>query len=119
LFSDGPWNLWSAREEIADWHEDLRTFYVACTRAEDYLILSASMTDPPKKIGTAMTVLLERFDRSTGACLDASISADERPLVRVIGPDMSFPETSVGRRNRDRPPPLTAADAAAIGPIHN
>ena len=40
-FTDHGWSLWRMREDIEDWHESLRILYVACTRARDYLILSA------------------------------------------------------------------------------
>src|SRR5581483_1165725 len=32
LFTDFGWQLWRAREAVADAQEDLRTLYVACTR---------------------------------------------------------------------------------------
>src|SRR5262249_12684715 len=41
-FASTGWRLWQAREELEEWHEDLRILYVACTRAQDYLLLSAS-----------------------------------------------------------------------------
>ena len=34
-----------AREAVADWREDLRILYVACTRARDLLVLSAGLTE--------------------------------------------------------------------------
>src|SRR5271154_4839538 len=42
-FGDFGWKLWQAGETVDDWREDLRTLYVACTRAEDYLVVSAAL----------------------------------------------------------------------------
>ncbi|HEY1381117.1 MAG TPA: 3'-5' exonuclease, partial [Gemmataceae bacterium] len=117
LFSDFGWKLWQAREELADWYEDLRTLYVACTRAEDYLVLSASIPEPVRPVNTAITVLSERFHLDTGECRDAAIPESERPSVRVIGPDDSFEEAARPRREREPSPPLTATDLAAVAPI--
>ena len=53
-------------EEEADAAETIRLFYVACTRAADYLILSTGI-DPEKPAQSAWRILLEtRFDMSTG-----------------------------------------------------
>ena len=53
-------------EEEADAAETIRLFYVACTRAADYLILSTGI-DPEKPAQSAWRILLEtRFDPSTG-----------------------------------------------------
>jgi ATP-dependent helicase/nuclease subunit A len=117
LFSDFGWKLWRAQEALADWHEDLRTLYVACTRAEDCLILSAALPEPVKPVNTAIGVLAERFDLATGRCLDASIPDAERPVVRVPAPEEPVEEIGLRRRIAERPPALTAADAAAVGPV--
>jgi ATP-dependent helicase/nuclease subunit A len=78
-FEDHGWTLWRMREEIEDWHESLRTLYVACTRAEDYLILSASMTNSLQASSPWMQTLAGRFDLRSGKCLV------EGGAVRVIG----------------------------------
>lgn len=53
-------------EKEADAEETIRLFYVACTRAADYLILSAGI-DPDKPAESPWRELLEsRFDISTG-----------------------------------------------------
>jgi ATP-dependent helicase/nuclease subunit A len=116
LFSDFGWRLWKAREEMADWQEDLRTFYVACTRAQDYLILSATRTEPFKATNAAITILANRFRLNAGECRDESIPPEQRPLVRVVGPEVAFEGYQV-RPEREPPPPLTAADLKAIRPI--
>jgi ATP-dependent exoDNAse (exonuclease V) beta subunit len=61
----------------------LRTLYVACTRAEDYLILSASLPDPFKPTNAWMLLLSERFDLASGDCLDAGIPKEQRPAMTV------------------------------------
>jgi ATP-dependent helicase/nuclease subunit A len=81
-FPDFGWRLWQAAETIEDWHEDLRTLYVACTRAEDYLLLSASLEQPLRPANTWMQILAGRFDLDSGECL-VKEAADERPRVRV------------------------------------
>jgi ATP-dependent helicase/nuclease subunit A len=80
---DFGWRLWQAGETVEDWHEDLRTLYVACTRAEDYLVLSAALPESFRPSGAWMYALAERFDLGTGNCLDAGIAEESRPRVRV------------------------------------
>jgi hypothetical protein len=82
-FPEFGWRLWRAAETIEDWHEDLRTLYVACTRAEDYLVLSASLEEPLRAGNTWMQTLVQRFDVRTGECLAKDVPEDERPRVRV------------------------------------
>lgn len=80
-FADYGWGLWKVQEEIEDWHESLRTFYVACTRAMDYLILSSSMKSYLRPQSVAMKTLMERFDPFTGACL---VDVDEETVIPAI-----------------------------------
>jgi ATP-dependent exoDNAse (exonuclease V) beta subunit len=77
------WRLFLAREELEDWDEDLRTLYVACTRAEDYLILSAALPEGYQPAGPWMLTLAERFDLASGQCLAPGIEEERRPRVRV------------------------------------
>jgi ATP-dependent helicase/nuclease subunit A len=61
-------------DQLADWQEDLRVLYVACTRARDLLILSAGLPEPPAAGGELPAnhwtlALAERFDVRTGRCL--------------------------------------------------
>ncbi len=110
LFTDFGWRLWKSSEAMADWHEDLRTFYVACTRAEETLILSGAITDPVKPQNAALGLLAERFDLKTGAS-----RGDGRILVHVAPPagDVEPPP-----RREPRPAvPLTADDARRVQPI--
>jgi ATP-dependent helicase/nuclease subunit A len=82
-FSEFGWQLHKAAESIEDWQEDLRTLYVACTRAQDYLVLSAALPANYRPRDAWMTTLAERFDLGTGACLATDIPAEKVPLVRV------------------------------------
>ena len=74
-FADFAWRLWHARNELEDWQEDLRTLYVACTRACDYLILSASLNESALQENAWMrTLLTDHFDPSNGECVSHPIS---------------------------------------------
>ncbi|WP_373653587.1 UvrD-helicase domain-containing protein [Schlesneria sp. DSM 10557] len=58
--------MYKLDEDEADAAETIRLFYVACTRAADYLILSAGI-EPEKPAQSPWRILLEsRFDVSTG-----------------------------------------------------
>jgi ATP-dependent helicase/nuclease subunit A len=82
-FPDFAARLWKAREAVEEWHEDLRTLYVACTRARDYLVLSASRSDGFVPETAWMLALAERFDLSDGSCRAEDVPLAERPQVRV------------------------------------
>jgi ATP-dependent helicase/nuclease subunit A len=75
--------LWRAAEDVADWREDLRTLYVACTRARDYLVLSAALPEGYRPDGPWMLPLAERFDLRSGRCLVDGIPPERQPRVRV------------------------------------
>jgi ATP-dependent helicase/nuclease subunit A len=77
------WRLWKAAEAVDDWREDLRTLYVACTRAEDNLILSAALPRDYSPGNAWMLQLAERFDLKHGDCLTVGLSGERRPRVRV------------------------------------
>jgi ATP-dependent helicase/nuclease subunit A len=79
-YSDYGWRLWEAAETVAEWREALRTLYVACTRAQDYLILSAALQAKYSPNTSWMLLLSERFDLRTGKCLNPRAAA---PRVRV------------------------------------
>jgi ATP-dependent helicase/nuclease subunit A len=68
-FPDYSQRLWNAVEDIEEWREDLRILYVACTRAEDYLVLSAALPANFSPTTSWMLALAERFDLKTGRCL--------------------------------------------------
>jgi ATP-dependent helicase/nuclease subunit A len=82
-FPDLGWRWWQAAEAVEDWHEDLRTLYVACTRAEDYLVLSAALERPCTPASAWMLTLAERFDLQAGTCRVEGITEEHRPRVRI------------------------------------
>jgi ATP-dependent exoDNAse (exonuclease V) beta subunit len=100
-FADFGWRLWEAGEAVEDWREELRTLYVACTRAQDYLILSAALPSNYSPQNTWMLALAERFDLRRGRCLDEGIPAEKRPQVRVTDLRAPPPE-DLPYRSRDR-----------------
>jgi len=84
------WTLYRHQEKAADDAEALRLFYVATTRARDFLILS-SATDPGKSpTSPALTLLDRRFDRATGSPRGP---IPDRPASRV---DVILPADSPG-----------------------
>lgn len=85
------WRLLGTIDEREEWQEDLRTLYVACTRPRDYLILSAALPADCIPAGPWMLTLAQQFDLHSGACLDPTIAAGRRPLVRVIADSASLP----------------------------
>src|SRR5262249_12894155 len=82
-FPDYGWGLRKVREDIEDWHESLRTLYVACTRAQDYLILSAAVSPSFRPSSTWMLTLAERFDLDSRRCLLPGLPAGQSPAGRV------------------------------------
>lgn len=80
LFADHGWKLWRKREELEQWHESMRLLYVACTRAEDYLLLSASLPATWRVESPWMQLLAERYDLRTGVC-----KVDGSPCIKVSG----------------------------------
>jgi ATP-dependent helicase/nuclease subunit A len=82
-FPEFGWRLWRAAETVEEWHEELRTLYVACTRAQDYLVLSAALERPFRPGNSWMATLAERFDLQTGACLADDVAEEKRPAIRV------------------------------------
>jgi ATP-dependent helicase/nuclease subunit A len=79
------WKALAAREREA---ETMRLFYVAATRARDFLILSADLPGPPAedsaKLSPALALLTSRFDCSTGACRAALPPGWPAPQFRVV-----------------------------------
>jgi hypothetical protein len=68
---------------MEEWHEDLRILYVACTRAQDYLVLSAALPEPFRPRSTWPLLLAERFDLCSGA-FRADSRGEPVPRVRVV-----------------------------------
>jgi ATP-dependent helicase/nuclease subunit A len=120
-FANFGWRLGEVAEKIADWQEDLRVLYVACTRAEDLLILSAGLKEPlpaaadprlplPLKAPSAWLVALgERFNLRTGECIAADVPREKAPPVAVRIDDGSL--RGVQPRRAKRKPALLALDS--------
>ncbi len=103
-FPDFGWQLWKAAEEVEDWREDLRTLYVACTRAQDYLVLSAALKRDDSPASAWMLQLAQRFDLRSGECRDAGLPPGKRPRVRVTdeaAPPPLLPPERTGRVSLD------------------
>jgi hypothetical protein len=90
-FAPLPSRLLRATDEMEEWNEDLRTLYVACTRPQDYLILSAALPPDYQPAGPWMVTLADRFDLTSGICTATDVPAECCPVVRVI--DAEHPPT--------------------------
>lgn len=82
-FSNLGWRLREASETVAEEREDLRTLYVACTRAMDYLLLSAALPDNFSPQTPWLLALASRFELSTGRCQVPGLADADIPGVRV------------------------------------
>jgi ATP-dependent helicase/nuclease subunit A len=66
-FSEFPHLLGKSADAAAAWEEELRVFYVACTRAEELLILSAGFSKPEIEPEGPLLFALDRaYDLATG-----------------------------------------------------
>src|SRR5262249_14072806 len=69
VFSEFPHLLGKAADDVAAWAEELRVLYVACTRAEELLILSAGLSKPELEPEGPMLFALDRaYDLARGVC---------------------------------------------------
>lgn len=110
------WAIYRHQEKAADDAEALRLFYVATTRARDFLILS-SATDPGKPpTSPALTLLDRRFDRSSGLLKGPTPAGRAEPRVEVIDPAGS-PSPAVSPSARPRPRLLDVARAIHEGSL--
>lgn len=92
--------------------EDERLFYVACTRAADYLILSASYSTGTKPVGPWMKTLIDWFDPATGRLLDEQArdsDGQDIPLVHVTAANPNTGGTKSQNNRVDRQKLLEAA----------
>ncbi len=115
-FSSFAYDLGRTADQLADWQEDLRVLYVACTRARDLLILSAGLPGPltttDRLPANHWTLLLEeRFDVRTGRCLATDVKTEEVPDVRVVM--MEVGESS------ERTPTASGGEVAKQSPPHH
>jgi ATP-dependent helicase/nuclease subunit A len=87
-------------EANEDKAEALRLFYVATTRAADYLMLSSGVSKLGQASGPWMSLLAKRFDLFTGELCCQLPPGYEVPRVRVIS---SEPPLKAGRGQAKRP----------------
>jgi ATP-dependent exoDNAse (exonuclease V) beta subunit len=83
--------------------ESTRLFYVATTRAADYLILSSAIKDPAEPSQAWTRLLAERFDLQSGICI-APAPGITPPQVRVSTTEPPEPEKAAlprGKKWRD------------------
>lgn len=95
-------------ERFEDAEEALRLFYVAITRARDFVILSAGLPAAAKPNSQAMKLLDRRFDRATGVCRSQDAGAGSDRLVRVWT-ECPPALVSAAEARRERPRPVTVA----------
>ncbi|MEM9656999.1 MAG: PD-(D/E)XK nuclease family protein, partial [Planctomycetota bacterium] len=82
-----------------DRQERVRLFYVACTRAADYLLLSSSVKDLARPTGDWLKLLGRRFDLCSGEFLADLPAGYATPQVRVT---RAKPPASASRETRRR-----------------
>ncbi len=84
--SDGAlgFDLYQRRESIEDLEERKRLFYVACTRAADYLILSSSIDDVDRPKSDWLQLVEGRIGLADGELRGTLPAGYEAPVVRVI-----------------------------------
>jgi len=90
--------LYRALERRADAEERKRLFYVATTRAADYLILSSSLVayDAEQLESDWTRLLAEQFDLPSGTFRGTLPSGDDPPQVRVTDTDPEIDFKPVG-----------------------
>jgi ATP-dependent helicase/nuclease subunit A len=98
-------DLYRALEKRAEAEERKRLFYVAATRAADYLILSSSLAGyDANELDSDWTKLLaERFDLATGEMRGTLPAGFAVPQVRVVSSD---PEIELKPHGASRGPDL-------------
>jgi ATP-dependent helicase/nuclease subunit A len=110
-------DLYRLVENLEDEAESKRLFYVATTRAADYLVLSAGVEDPAEPAGEWRTLLAERFDLTTGKVLGALPPGMRSPDVHVIGERPQLDDDRTVKRERaDWPKILEQVRKAAKSP---
>jgi ATP-dependent helicase/nuclease subunit A len=76
-------DLYRQIENLEDLEERKRLFYVACTRAADYLLLSSSMEDPAKPKRDWLQLVSQTIDLADGSLLRPLPAGYGAPQVRV------------------------------------
>ncbi len=93
------WDIYRYEEQMAELEESMRIFYVAATRAADYLILS---TGWGKKTPQSpwMRLLDQRFDLETGQLKANLPEGYPAPEIRVVQTRPEFTGQTVSDRTR-------------------
>jgi ATP-dependent helicase/nuclease subunit A len=91
--------LFRSVERAADEQESVRLFYVAVTRAKDYLIMSSGIDPHDDRAAGWRALVGECFDLATGKPLVAAKDGEPRPAVRVTNVIPPKPR-DVRRRSR-------------------
>jgi len=95
--------LFKKIEALEDEAESLRLFYVAVTRAADYLVLSHGWSDGEKLSGEQkapwLQLLAERFDLFTGELRADDVRPAPRVVVRTKRPEPSETSQPATRRS--------------------
>lgn len=78
-------------EQEEDLRELIRLFYVACTRACDYLILSSALASYDKLKGPWINLVAQKFCLQNGKLLTAAKSSQKGSLVKIAA-DSSPPD---------------------------
>jgi ATP-dependent helicase/nuclease subunit A len=86
--------------EAEDRQEAIRLFYVATTRAADFLVLSSGMKNLDRACGVWLPLLAERFDLAAGRLTARLPAGFSTPQVRVITqpPEVGAKRSTSGRR---------------------
>ncbi len=94
-----PWDIYWHQEAKEDLQEEMRIFYVATTRAADYLILSTGWGKHTLK-SPWMALLNRRFDLETGQLKVSLPDGYALPTVRVVArrPEFAGQQVSAQRR---------------------
>jgi ATP-dependent helicase/nuclease subunit A len=80
---------------VEDKQEAIRLFYVAATRAADFLVLSGGLKKLDGENGPWMQLLTERFDASSGRLIASLPEGYAKPRVRAL---LEAPTIDVKRR---------------------
>lgn len=106
----GGLDLYRRDERLEDEAESLRMFYVATTRAADYLVLSAGLDSLDTVRSSWMELLKQRFDLSTGMLKGRLPEGYAQPSIRATT-DRPEPKQKP-RRSGSKADPEQVAQAA-------
>ena len=110
------WMTYETVEAAQEEDEAIRLFYVATTRARDFLILSAGIGPEMKPESPAMRLLDERFDRETGVCKAVLPEDWNDPAVNVI---LQPPQSSKAAASRPRRNLVEVAESILSASLKN